>query len=39
MHNAQQEKTPLNENVQMVGLTMLGLARRKTEIVWSLMSV
>ena len=39
MHNAQQEKTPLNDNVQMVGLTVLDLARRKAEIFWPLMSV
>ena len=38
MHNAQQEKTPLNDNVQMVDL-MHDLARRKAEIVWSLKSV
>ena len=39
MHNAQQEKKPLNDNVQMVGLTVLDLARRKVEIFWPLMSV
>ena len=39
MHNAQQEKTPSNDNVQMVDLTMHELARRKAEIVWSLKSV
>ena len=39
MHNAQQEKMPSNDNVQMVDLTMHNLARRKAEIVWSLMSV
>ena len=38
MHNAQQEKTPSNDNVQMVDL-MHDLARRKAEIVWSLKSV
>ena len=38
MHNAQQEKTPSNDNVQMVDL-MHDLARRKAKIVWSLKSV
>ena len=39
MHNIQQEKTPSNDNVEMVDLTMHDLARRKAEIVWSLKSV
>ena len=39
MHNAQQEKTPSNGNVQIVYLTMPDLGRRKAEIVWSLKSV
>ena len=39
MHNAQQEKTSSNDNVQMVDLTMHDFARRKAEILWSLKSV
>ena len=39
MHNAQQEKTFSNGNVQMVDLTMHNSARRKAEILWSLKSV
>ena len=39
MNNAQQEKTPSNDYVQMVDLTMHNLARGKAEIVWSLKSV
>ena len=36
MYNAQQEKTPSNDNVQMVELTMNDLVRRKAEMMWSL---
>ena len=39
MHNAQQEKTFSNGNVQMVDLTMHNSARRKAEILWSWKSV
>ena len=39
MRNAQQESTPLNNNVQMADLTMRDLVRQKTEIVLSLKSV
>ena len=39
MHNAQQQKTPSNNNVQMVDLTMHDLARRKAGIIWSLKPV
>ena len=36
MYNAQQEKTPSNDNVQMVELTMNVLVRWKAEMMWSL---
>ena len=39
MHNAQQQKTPSSNNVQMVDLTMHDLARRKAGIIWSLKPV
>ena len=39
MHNAQQQKTPSNKNVQMIDITMHDLARRKAGIIWSLKPV
>ena len=35
-HNAQQKKTPSNDNIQMVDLTMHDSARRTAGIVWSM---
>ena len=34
MYNAQQEKSPSNDNVQMVGLTMHDLAVIKVSMFW-----
>ena len=35
-HNAQQQKTPSNDDIQMVDLTMHNLAKRTAKKVWSM---